>query len=447
MCCLSKGLCAPVGSLLAGDADVIAEGRLARKRLGGGMRQAGVLAAPGLVALRDDGRAAARRPRPCGAPGRCGGAALARVRARPRDVRTNIVTFTHPEPDKLLAHLRGPRRAGARDRAGDRPLRDAPRCRRRRRRRAVGALHRRTGRDGREGQDRDQRRRREPRARGDGRPGRGDHRHRFDSLWLPEVLSRPGPDPLVGLAWASGARPRLKIGTTMLLPGRNLVWLAKAVAHPGRALRRPVPPHVRAGARHRRGAQRDRYPDRRARGADGRGAAGAAPARGPASRSATRALRDRSPTSRSRPGPSRIPSTCGSAATCRRRSTDAAVSADGWIPAFCTPGDAADGEGGDRAGGRGARPRHQPRALRGQPGLCARGDGSVPPCVVTPWPGGPGAVRSSRSSRRPRRLAGHARVISRGRASPSSSCGHWRPRRSGGPSSTSWPTGVGGLQT
>jgi probable F420-dependent oxidoreductase len=52
----------------------------------------------------------------------------------------------------------------------------------------------------------------------------------FDSLWLPEVLSRPGPDPLVGLAWASGACPGLKIGTTMLLPGRNLIWLAKAVA-------------------------------------------------------------------------------------------------------------------------------------------------------------------------------------------------------------------------
>ena len=51
----------------------------------------------------------------------------------------------------------------------------------------------------------------------------------FDSLWLPEVLSRPGPDPLVGLAWVSGACPGLKIGTTMLLPGRNLVWLAKAV--------------------------------------------------------------------------------------------------------------------------------------------------------------------------------------------------------------------------
>src|ERR1700689_317955 len=52
----------------------------------------------------------------------------------------------------------------------------------------------------------------------------------FDSLWLPEVLSRPGPGPLGGLAWASGACPGLKIGTTMLLPGRNLVWLAKAVA-------------------------------------------------------------------------------------------------------------------------------------------------------------------------------------------------------------------------
>jgi probable F420-dependent oxidoreductase len=51
----------------------------------------------------------------------------------------------------------------------------------------------------------------------------------FDSLWLPEVLTRPGPDPLVGLAWMSGACPTLKVGTTMLLPGRNLVWLAKAI--------------------------------------------------------------------------------------------------------------------------------------------------------------------------------------------------------------------------
>jgi probable F420-dependent oxidoreductase len=59
--------------------------------------------------------------------------------------------------------------------------------------------------------------------------GRAVSTYGFDSLWLSEVLSRPGPDPLVGLAWASGACPGLKIGTTMLLPGRNLVWLAKAI--------------------------------------------------------------------------------------------------------------------------------------------------------------------------------------------------------------------------
>jgi threonine aldolase len=51
MFCLSKALGAPVGSLLAGAAPLMAEARLYRKRLGGGMRQAGVLAAAGLVAL------------------------------------------------------------------------------------------------------------------------------------------------------------------------------------------------------------------------------------------------------------------------------------------------------------------------------------------------------------------------------------------------------------
>ncbi|KAM4030996.1 uncharacterized protein ACNLHF_018578 [Anomaloglossus baeobatrachus] len=50
--CLSKGLGAPVGSLLGGKAEFIAEARRTRKLLGGGMRQAGVLAAAGLVALR-----------------------------------------------------------------------------------------------------------------------------------------------------------------------------------------------------------------------------------------------------------------------------------------------------------------------------------------------------------------------------------------------------------
>jgi len=49
--CLSKGLCAPVGSLLCGSSEFIARAHRIRKQLGGGMRQAGVLAAAGLVAL------------------------------------------------------------------------------------------------------------------------------------------------------------------------------------------------------------------------------------------------------------------------------------------------------------------------------------------------------------------------------------------------------------
>jgi threonine aldolase len=49
--CLSKGLGAPVGSLMVGTADAIAEARVRRKRMGGGMRQVGILAAAGLHAL------------------------------------------------------------------------------------------------------------------------------------------------------------------------------------------------------------------------------------------------------------------------------------------------------------------------------------------------------------------------------------------------------------
>jgi threonine aldolase len=50
--CLSKGLACPVGSMLVGNREVIDSARRARKLLGGGMRQAGVLAVAGLVALR-----------------------------------------------------------------------------------------------------------------------------------------------------------------------------------------------------------------------------------------------------------------------------------------------------------------------------------------------------------------------------------------------------------
>ncbi|WP_227353380.1 threonine aldolase family protein [Haladaptatus salinisoli] len=58
MFCLSKGLGAPVGSMLAGNEDFIARARRTRKLLGGGMRQAGVIAGPGLLALDNVSRLA-----------------------------------------------------------------------------------------------------------------------------------------------------------------------------------------------------------------------------------------------------------------------------------------------------------------------------------------------------------------------------------------------------
>lgn len=53
MFCLSKGLCAPVGSILAGSKEFIDKARKGRKLMGGGLRQAGFLAAAGLVALKE----------------------------------------------------------------------------------------------------------------------------------------------------------------------------------------------------------------------------------------------------------------------------------------------------------------------------------------------------------------------------------------------------------
>ena len=53
MFCLSKGLGAPVGSMLVGSRKAIEQARVYRKALGGGMRQAGILAAAGLIALHE----------------------------------------------------------------------------------------------------------------------------------------------------------------------------------------------------------------------------------------------------------------------------------------------------------------------------------------------------------------------------------------------------------
>lgn len=53
----------------------------------------------------------------------------------------------------------------------------------------------------------------------------------FDSLWLSERIGHPGPDPMVGLAFAAGRTARLKLGTSvMVLPGRSPATVAKAWA-------------------------------------------------------------------------------------------------------------------------------------------------------------------------------------------------------------------------
>jgi len=104
-CALSKGLCAPVGSLFASDADTVSRARIERKRLGGAMRQAGFLAAAGIVALETmierlaDDHQRARR--------------LATVIAErfpeseydAASCRTNIVAFNHPNARQIVAQL------------------------------------------------------------------------------------------------------------------------------------------------------------------------------------------------------------------------------------------------------------------------------------------------------------------------------------------------------
>jgi threonine aldolase len=104
MSCLSKGLAAPVGSVLALPAGLEGDARVERKRLGGAMRQAGVLAAAGLVALdsmverlADDHARAARL-------------ADAVLELWPRAMPepyggSNLVVFAPPDADGLLAHL------------------------------------------------------------------------------------------------------------------------------------------------------------------------------------------------------------------------------------------------------------------------------------------------------------------------------------------------------
>ncbi len=92
MFCLSKGLSCPVGSLVVGDQDFIDKARKTRKVLGGGMRQAGIIAAPGIIALEK----MIDRLRLDHENARLLGEKIAKVKGVNidlKDVQTNMVTF------------------------------------------------------------------------------------------------------------------------------------------------------------------------------------------------------------------------------------------------------------------------------------------------------------------------------------------------------------------
>jgi threonine aldolase len=105
MSCLTKGLCAPVGSLLAGPSDLMQRARTERKRLGGAMRQAGVVAAAGLVALDTmidrlaDDHLRARSIADMFAQ------AFPESNYDPATCQTNIVSFNHPQARRIVEEL------------------------------------------------------------------------------------------------------------------------------------------------------------------------------------------------------------------------------------------------------------------------------------------------------------------------------------------------------
>jgi threonine aldolase len=102
--CLSKGLAAPVGSVLCGSTEFISEARRIRKVLGGGMRQAGVLAAAGIVALTEmvdrlaDDHAHAKKLA-------MGLSEMGSIIVNPDDIQTNIVFLTINRADLSPAEL------------------------------------------------------------------------------------------------------------------------------------------------------------------------------------------------------------------------------------------------------------------------------------------------------------------------------------------------------
>lgn len=100
--CLSKGLAAPVGSLVCGSADFIARARRIRKMVGGGMRQAGIIAAAGIVALSEMVERLAEDHQTARILAE-GLAELPGIQVDLETVQTNIVFFSIPQPSPATA--------------------------------------------------------------------------------------------------------------------------------------------------------------------------------------------------------------------------------------------------------------------------------------------------------------------------------------------------------
>jgi len=233
----------------------------------------------------------------------------------------------------------------------------------------------------------------------------------FDSLWLPEVLSAPGLDPMVALAWVGAHNPTLKLGTTALLPGKNPVRLAKQAASldalsGGRLLLTLVP-----------GLSTE--PER--------SAIGVAPtARGDAIDEllpVLRALWSGAPVSHDGPSasfasvslspvPSQEPLEVWLGGMAPASLERCGRMADGWLPAMCTPAEVVAGravidEAAERAG-RAISPEHFGVSI---------GYATAPSATVHGPPSAPGPGEPARGPRpgRPRATARAPRVLHRGR--------------------------------
>ena len=212
----------------------------------------------------------------------------------------------------------------------------------------------------------------------------------FDSLWLSERISGPAPDPLVAMAYGAGRTERLKFGmSVMVLPGRNPVVLAKELAtlanmSGGRLLPAfglgavdPVEQQAFGVQRSERAKLFDEMLTVMRQCWTGE----------PFTHHGDRYDYD---DIRVLPAATKMEVWLGGIAPSELRRIGRM--ADGWLPSFVTPADAAAGRGGDRGGVRRARPRDRARPLRRARAVLVRADprpAARPAGEAAPRPGRP----------------------------------------------------------